>query len=198
MKEEKNTVLVVDDDLQMLKTAALLLSEQYVVSLARSGREALDMLCGGERPDLILLDVRMPELDGYETIQAIHQLLGEATIPVIFLTGLTEEEDELKGLQLGAVDYIRKPFSREILLARIFAQIKNQQRIRERLSSGMDEERERDVCARLTATEWRIVQRMMQGYTGKEISEQLHYSYSYVKKAFPASEKSWTWRQSVI
>src|SRR5690606_16198731 len=110
-------VLVVDDDVMLLKMAEQLLKSEYTVMLARSGWEAVSCVANGLRPDIILLDIDMPKMDGYATLRKLQEL--DPDIPVIFLTGLTATEYELKGLTAGAVDYITKPFVKEILLARL-------------------------------------------------------------------------------
>jgi DNA-binding response OmpR family regulator len=189
MTEEKSLVLVVDDDPQLLKTAALLLNERYTVSLADSGEAALDRLRRGLQPDLILLDVDMPGMSGYEVMSALEKLTGAAHIPVVFLTGLTEEADELRGLRSGAVDYIRKPFSREVLLARMAMHIERGKQLRELGRAGMGEKREQLLRETLTETEWKVAQLLAEGYNGKEISDKLHYSYSHVKKRLASIRK---------
>jgi DNA-binding NarL/FixJ family response regulator len=126
----KNTVLVIDDDTALLKMAHELLAEQYTVSLAKSGREAISLLDQGFLPDIILLDIRMPFLNGYETLEKLRSIPEAADIPVVFLTGLSEAESELRGLQSGAVDYITKPFVKEILLTRLAAHLANGRELR--------------------------------------------------------------------
>ncbi|MDR2176791.1 MAG: response regulator, partial [Treponema sp.] len=118
MKEDtRDTILLVDDDITLLEMGGELLGALYRVSPARSGEEALGLLGGGLIPDIILLDIARPRMDGSETYQKIKQLPELQGVPVIFLTGLSDTENELKGLEMGAVDYITKPFVREILLA---------------------------------------------------------------------------------
>jgi CheY-like chemotaxis protein len=102
--DEKNTVLVIDDDTALLKMAHELLAEQYAVSLAKSGREAISLLEQGFLPDIILLDIRMPFMNGYETLEKLRGIPEAADISVVFLTGLSEAESELRGLQSGAVN----------------------------------------------------------------------------------------------
>ena len=104
MKE--NSILVIDDDLILLKTAEEILSEQYNVSVAKSGIQALNLLNKKVIPDLILLDIDMPQMDGYETLEEIKKIDGCELIPIIFLTGFSEMDYEVKGLKAGAVDYI--------------------------------------------------------------------------------------------
>ncbi|MDR1175455.1 MAG: DNA-binding response regulator [Treponema sp.] len=126
----KYTVLVIDDDTALLKMAHELLSEQYAVSLAKSGREAVSLLEKGFAPDIILLDIVMPFMNGYETFERLRNIPEACDIPVVFLTGLSEAEAELRGLQSGAVDYITKPFVKEILLTRLATHLENGRELR--------------------------------------------------------------------
>jgi CheY-like chemotaxis protein len=126
----KYTVLVIDDDTALLKMANELLSETYAVSLAKSGKEALSLLGKGFAPDIILLDIVMPFMNGYETFERLRKIPEAQDIPVVFLTGLSEAEAELRGLQSGAVDYITKPFVKEILLTRLAIHLENGRELR--------------------------------------------------------------------
>jgi CheY-like chemotaxis protein/DNA-binding CsgD family transcriptional regulator len=126
----KYTVLVIDDDTALLKMTNELLSGTYGVSLAKSGREALILLEKGFTPDIILLDIVMPFMNGYETFERLRRIPGARDIPVMFLTGLSEAEAELRGLQSGAVDYITKPFVKEILLTRLATHLENGRELR--------------------------------------------------------------------
>ncbi|HIJ84573.1 MAG TPA: response regulator, partial [Magnetococcales bacterium] len=113
------TVLVVDDTPDNLTLMSNLLQEKYKVKVATRGAKALKIASGPERPDLILLDVMMPEMDGFEVIKQLKANTETADIPVIFLTARSETNDEERGLELGAVDYITKPISPPILLSRV-------------------------------------------------------------------------------
>ncbi|WP_269533879.1 two-component system response regulator [Chitinimonas sp. BJYL2] len=116
---EKPTILIVDDTPENIAVLSALLRDRYKTKVATSGVKALDIAASEPRPDLILLDVMMPELDGYETCQRLKANPQTADIPVIFLTARTQVEDEELGLQVGAVDYITKPISPPIVLARV-------------------------------------------------------------------------------
>ncbi len=112
-------VLVVDDNpanVQML--GSILKNENYKVAVALSGAEALQFLAR-EKVEIILLDVMMPEMDGYEICSILKKDEQLKKIPVIFLTAKSEHEDIIKGFKAGAVDYITKPFNSEELLARV-------------------------------------------------------------------------------
>ena len=118
--EENPWVVVVDDDVINLKLAGHILSKNYIhVTAVKSGRALLEFL-KDNRPNLILLDVSMPEMDGYETLQKIKTMEEEVSgIPVVFLTANDDEESEKRGLALGAVDFVRKPIVPEVLVMRV-------------------------------------------------------------------------------
>ncbi len=113
------TVLVVDDTPQNLMLMTELLAERYRVLVANNGARALRLAAAQPAPDLILLDIMMPEMDGYQVLQRLKDDPATRDIPVIFLTAKAEIEDETRGLELGAVDYITKPISPPIVLARV-------------------------------------------------------------------------------
>ncbi|TSE23538.1 Cyclic di-GMP phosphodiesterase response regulator RpfG [Tepidimonas sediminis] len=113
------TVLVVDDTPQNLLLMTELLREHYHVRVANGGARALKLAATAPLPDLVLLDIMMPDLDGYEVLRRLKADPATRDIPVIFLTAKSEVEDETRGLELGAVDYITKPISPPIVLARV-------------------------------------------------------------------------------
>lgn len=113
------TVLVIDDTLNNLHLVASLLADTYRVKIANHGRKGLRIAASDPQPDLILLDIMMPDVDGYEVCRQLKANPATRNIPVIFLTALSEVDDEQKGLDLGAVDYITKPIKPAILRARI-------------------------------------------------------------------------------
>jgi len=115
----KERILIVDDTPASIQTlTATLRAQGYQLSVATSGRQALDLL-ERVRPDLILLDVMMPEIDGFETCRRVKASTAWREIPVIFLTARTDTADIVKGFELGAVDYVPKPFHAHELLARV-------------------------------------------------------------------------------
>jgi putative two-component system response regulator len=116
---EKPLVLVIDDSPINLSTISALLKDHYRIKVANNGERGLKIASSDPIPNLILLDIMMEGVDGYETCHRLKSNPQTAGIPVIFLTGKTEVEDEEKGLQVGAVDYITKPISPPIVLARI-------------------------------------------------------------------------------
>lgn len=116
---EKPTVLVVDDTPDNLSLMSGLLKDKYKVKIANNGERALKVVMTGTLPDIILLDIMMPVMDGYETCRQLKANPETKDVPVIFLTAKAEVEDEIKGFELGAVDYITKPISPPIVLARV-------------------------------------------------------------------------------
>ncbi len=118
------TVLVVDDTPDNLMLIADLLRNRYRVKAANSGEKALRLLQGDALPDLILLDIMMPGLSGYEVAKQLKRAPRTRNIPIIFLTAMAAAEDEIRGLGLGAADYITKPIIPPVLLARVETQIK--------------------------------------------------------------------------
>ncbi len=116
---DKPTILVVDDTPDNLTLVSNLLKKDYRVRVAINGEKALKIAFSDTPPDLILLDVMMPVMDGYEVCQQLRNSSLTAHIPIIFLTAKSEVEDERKGLSLGASDYITKPISPPILEARV-------------------------------------------------------------------------------
>jgi diguanylate cyclase (GGDEF)-like protein/PAS domain S-box-containing protein len=119
----QETVLVVDDTKENLTVIGELLNPHYNVRIANSGQRALKVANSTPVPDLILLDIMMPEMDGYETLAELRANPATRHIPVIFVTALDADEDEERGLALGAVDYIAKPIRPAILLGRIRTQL---------------------------------------------------------------------------
>jgi serine phosphatase RsbU (regulator of sigma subunit) len=117
--EEKKIVLVVDDTPANIQIVNSILRDTYKIRIATNGAKALELAAGTPAPDLILLDVMMPEMDGYEVCTRLKGAAETRDIPVIFLTGQTEIEDETKGFAVGAVDYIHKPFSPAVVKARV-------------------------------------------------------------------------------
>lgn len=117
--KKKARILIVDDEKMNLKVLADLLKEDYTLILARNGKQALNFAFQDPPPDLILLDVIMPELGGYDVIKKLKKNDNTKDIPVIFITALDSVEDEATGLKLGALDYIAKPFSPPIVKMRI-------------------------------------------------------------------------------
>ncbi len=115
----RSTVLIVDDTPENLTILGETLRPHYRVRAAISGERALHAVTIGALPDVILLDVMMPDMDGYQVLQALKADAATRDIPVIFVTAMDSVEGETHGLALGAVDYITKPFNPDIVLARV-------------------------------------------------------------------------------
>ena len=119
----RKTVLIVDDELSILVPLQYLLDKEgYAPKLAQSGKEAIEKITALE-PDLVLLDIMLPDLDGYEIYQMIRQRREWASIRIIFLTAKNRDADMAKGLAMGADAYITKPFSNSRLIETIRALI---------------------------------------------------------------------------
>ena len=121
--DDRPVVLIVDDTPDVLTLICNLLNERYRVKVANNGRTAVQLACATPGPDLVLLDVMMPEMDGLQVCRVIKADPAACHIPVIFLTGRTDLEDEEAGLKLGAADYISKPVNPAILRARVATHI---------------------------------------------------------------------------
>jgi len=121
MKEgsSKQRVLIVDDEPENIAVLVEALREQYELSVSIDGNTALRIAASENRPDLILLDIVMPGINGYEVCERLKANPATADIPLIFVTAMNEVEDEAKGLELGAIDYISKPVSPPIVCARV-------------------------------------------------------------------------------
>lgn len=117
--ERPPTILVVDDDETNIHIITNALEADYEILFATNGEQALEVVSYNYRPDLILLDIFMPGMDGYEVYERLRACAGTRDIPVIFVTALGQEVDEARGLNLGAVDFITKPFSMPVVRARI-------------------------------------------------------------------------------
>jgi phosphoserine phosphatase RsbU/P len=116
---DQKLILIVDDTPINIGVISGALKNSFATKVATSGERALAIASGKEKPDLILLDVMMPEMDGYEVCRRLKANPDTRDIPVIFLTSQTEAEDETKGFEVGAVDYIHKPFSAAVVKARV-------------------------------------------------------------------------------
>lgn len=179
---EKATILVVDDTPENIDILVGVLGEDYKVRVAIDGSKAIQ-LAAKTQPDLILLDVMMPGMSGYEVCQHIKQDPLTAHIPVIFVTAMSEDRDETRGFQLGAVDYITKPVSAAIVKARVKTHLSlhNQKRLLE------EEVQER--TQELDATRIEIIRRLSRAAeykdneTGQHIVRMSHYSRILARQA---------------
>jgi serine phosphatase RsbU (regulator of sigma subunit) len=121
--QQQKLILIVDDTPTNIGVISGALRDSYKTKVATNGAKALAIAAEEEKPDLILLDVMMPEMDGYEVCRRLKADPATSEIPVIFLTGQTRAEDETQGFDLGAVDYVHKPFSPAVVKARVRSHI---------------------------------------------------------------------------
>ncbi len=125
LNEHRPVVLVIDDEPSNLAVANRVLSREFEVRVANSGARGIS-IAHAQRPHAVVLDVVMPGMDGYETCQRLRSLPGMADVPVLFLTARSSVDDEERGFAAGAVDYIHKPISPPLLLARVRTQLRLQ------------------------------------------------------------------------
>ena len=171
-------ILCVDDDINMLNTVEdILISSGYSVSLAKSGKQAIDFVKKGIGFSLILLDVDMPGMDGYETLREIKNLDEGKDIPVIFLTAKDEPDFEIKGFEYGAADYITKPFVKSVFLARIKNRITAPSR-----QKAIGNENLGRLKNILSDLELKIAGYIAEGLSNQEIADKTSYSYGYVRR----------------
>ena len=121
------TVLIVDDEPANISLLNEVLKTDYRIMVAKDGKRALLVAQSNPPPDLILLDIVMPELDGYEVLKRLKADEDTKNIPIIFVTSKNKDEDETKGLEMGAVDYIHKPFNPAVVKARVRAHLELKQ-----------------------------------------------------------------------
>ena len=168
----RSRILIVDDDISMLEQLEQILGREYIVSLAASGSQALNYLNTGNWVDLILLDILMPEANGYEVMTEIRKIPRYKKTPVIFLTSLNDAESEVKGLLQGA-DYITKPCIPAVLRGRIDRLL--------RLVVCLDREKLEQLPQSLSETEYFAAVLLAQGYSNEEIAQNLNYAVESVK-----------------
>ena len=118
-KHQRAKILLVDDSTTNLRIMGGILSSSYDILVATSSETALEIAQGSEPPDLILLDVKMPGMDGYAACRILKEADNTRDIPIIFITALEDPQSEMKGFELGAVDYITKPYSAQAIRARV-------------------------------------------------------------------------------
>lgn len=125
---KKHKVLIVDDTPANIHVLAEVLSPDYDILVATDGLQALEMVAGVDKPDIVLLDIMMPGIDGLEVCRRIRNDSENSNMPIIFVTALMENDNEVQGLELGAIDYITKPVTPSIVRLRVQNQLelKNQ------------------------------------------------------------------------
>lgn len=182
------TILIVDDTPGNLDVLSGVLRGQYKVKAALNGQRALAIAAGDPSPDLILLDVMMPEMDGYEVLRHLKADPRTTSIPVIFVTALSDEGDEYRGLELGAVDYITKPISPSIVQARVRTHLHLHEQNR------LLESRVRERTEELQRTQLEIIRRLgraaefRDNETGLHVIRMSHYSRLLVEAITANSE----------
>jgi len=137
----KRRVLIVDDAPENIQPLISILKDDFAIQVAKNGKDAIKHAVEDPQPDIILLDIMMPEMDGYQVCKYLKTDKRTEDIPVIFVTALSESEDEAKGLKLGAVDYITKPINPELVKARVNNHLELKL-YRDHLKSELDEKEE--------------------------------------------------------
>ncbi|MCL2220956.1 MAG: response regulator [Oscillospiraceae bacterium] len=123
MSDKKNSIVIFDDDKTSLSLLTEILGESYTVYSELDGTKCHEIAIK-LKPDLILLDIIMPDMSGFDVIKTLKESEETKDIPVIFVTNLTGPDEEDRGLSLGAVDYIKKPFDAKVVKERVSAQMK--------------------------------------------------------------------------
>jgi len=135
---KKYKILIVDDVAENLHSMMNVLRDQYSLLVSTNGTKALELAASEPQPDLILLDIKMPGMDGYEVLQSLKSNPVTAMIPVIFVTAMSEATDEARGLNMGAADYITKPVNADLLKRRVLTQIELKHYRRTPVAFGVD------------------------------------------------------------
>ena len=182
---DRKKVMIIDDDAEMLSLMKSQLEVLYEVKAYTSGEKALDDLANQDgRPQLILLDIAMPGMDGYEVLGRLKGDDGLKRIPVVFLTGMTDELSECKGLEMDVVDYLKKPIAGKVLFARVqhYLDLYSENTNKGRL----DEDKLKTLVEPLTERELEVARLMGEFRSDREICDILHISMPYVKKLVAA------------
>ncbi len=176
-------IMIIDDDAETLDMMVRQLGALYDAEGFLSGEDALEALkrTGGRRlPDLILLDISMKGMDGYEVLERLKNNEKYMKIPVVFLTGMTDEVSEIRGLEMDAVDYLKKPIPGKVLFARIqhyldlYSDTESKGQLNEYMLEALSEP--------LTERELEVAKLMAEFRSDREISEILFISIPYTKK----------------
>ena len=176
-ENERPKVLIVDDTPENIRLLLEVLRDEYLVSVATNGERALRLAATFPMPDIILLDVLMPEMDGYEVCRRLKDAPWTATIPVIFITGLSDASEEQKGLELGAVDYIHKPLNPTLVKMRIRNQLELK-KCRDHLED-MVQERTRELLLTQEATIFGLG--LLAEYRSNETGEHIRRTQEYLR-----------------
>ena len=186
---DKKTVMIVDDDVESLKFMKKQMEVLYNIIDFPSGEEALEYLenaqnsaegGNGGLPDLILLDIVMKEMDGYEVLNRLKGNDKLKKIPVVFLTGMTDEISECRGLEMDVVDYLKKPVASTVLFARVQRYIDLYSQVSSR--GKLDETKLTSLPEALTNRELEVARLLAEFRSDQEICDILYISMPYTKK----------------
>jgi cyclic di-GMP phosphodiesterase len=156
----KPTIFIVDDEKINIKILADVLKDTFNISIATNGAEALKLIHEGLNPNMILLDVMMPDMDGFSVCQNLKDNVSTASIPIVFVTAMNDALNEERGLKLGAVDYIYKPINPAVVRARVALHLELQQhrayleRILERRTNDLENAYDDAKLMREIIQEW--------------------------------------------
>ena len=191
MPDETEKILIVDDMAAGLKTLSAALSDKYTVYLATNGEAAL-RLAAEKQPDIILLDIMMPGMDGFEVCRRLKQNRSLADVPVIMISALDEVDDEINGLQAGAIDFITKPYNMGLVRLRVHNHLELRQQKRLMLSDrkALEEERQRltNVIEGTRAGSWEWDLRTGEIIINERWAELLGYRLGDI---YPMTFESW-------
>jgi DNA-binding NarL/FixJ family response regulator len=182
VKEHKRLLLIDDDPNLILLVKDYLEFRGYEVITSENGREALEVL-EQDIPDMIICDVMMPEMDGYQFVNQVRQDERTSWIPILFLSAKGQSQDKIKGLNIGADVYMVKPFEPEELVAQVEASLKQAYRQRQQAGGSGDNETKIQVPfdVHLTQTELKVVQYVARGLANRDIAEELNVSQRTVE-----------------
>jgi DNA-binding NarL/FixJ family response regulator len=196
-------LLVVDDEPNLLRAvAAMLRAEGYEVTTARSGRDALTHAARSV-PDLVVSDIRMPGMDGYQLARSLRDSPRTSLVPIVFLTAKGETEDRVEGFRTGVDAYLTKPFEPEELLAVIRSILNRVERTHAQIARlvGAKEDGEAAFVRdeELTDAEWRVAEAVARGLSNKEIAAELSISVRTVENhiSHVLSKKNFTNRVEI-
>ena len=176
-QEKRHSVLVVDDELLNIKILSDILKDDYSVVFATGAEEGICRAIES-RPDIILLDIMMPGMDGYEVCARLQSDARTANIPIIFVTALGSPAQEVKGLDTGAIDYVTKPINGDIVKARIRNHLKYKQTV---LTSQTPEQQVDHAMESMTERQREIFEWVKKGKTNWEIAKIIGCSEENVK-----------------
>jgi len=185
--DNRDTVLIVDDEIINIELISNLLEEKYIILSADNGKDAIKS-ANKNHPDLILLDILMPDMDGYTICQKLKRNASTNSIPIIFLTSKNKDKDEAKGFLLGAVDYIKKPFRPLVDMKRVAVHIKLARQKKQgfqiekkNIGNFFDLEDEIKDIYSLTNSEARLCNNLLNGLSLEETAEKTSLKYSTLK-----------------